>query len=450
MRHGTQTSAEPRFGFRRNAWGAIAAALLLVVSTSALANGRYPLADQIVIDPRHPDHLVARATFGLLDSNDGGQSFRWICEKAVGYFGVEDPPIAVTASGTIVVTSSKGLSVSSDGGCTWVRNPGLSGTWYGVDVTVPSSQPHHALAVISNFVDGAYTVAVVKSIDDGMSWSTVADSLGAGFLATTIEVAPSHPDRIYVSGKLIADGTAVIMRSDDGGHTWASFPIELSGAYSIYIAAVDPRSPDVVYVRTHADDVGKVLVSRDGAMSWKEVWQAPDDVGGFALSHDGTLLAVGGSSIGVSVADTTDFVFRRTSNAGAYCLTFWGDRLLVCTKEAVDHFSIGVSDDLGEHFSPLLHLRNVLPRACGDDSTAAVCAFDWKDVAVVIGADAGSRGGGEPDAGPGANAEPRGCDCAFSRRQPPGARVHLAVAGAALVLVSTHRWRRRRSAAARS
>jgi photosystem II stability/assembly factor-like uncharacterized protein len=391
----------------------MAAALAFLVAP-AHANGRYPLADQIVIDPENPDHIVARATFGLLDSDDGGKTFRWICETAIGYFGVEDPPIAVTANGSTVVASSKGLSISADGGCSWIRNPGLAGTSFGVDVTVFPARPHEALGLLSNFVDGAYSVSIAKTADDGATWDQVVTSFGASFLATTIEVAPSNPDRVYVSGKRLPGGSAVVLRSDDGGHTWMQFPLELSGAYSIFIGAVDPRDPDIVYVRTSADELGRVIVSKDGAMTWNEVWQAPGDVSGFALSPDGAVLAVGGSAAGVSVASTTDFAFRKTSNAGVYCLTFWGERLLVCTKEAIDHFSIGVSDDLGEHFEPLLHLSDVSPRACSAGASAGVCALDWEMVAMTIGADAGTS---RPvDAGNGLTdrVESGGCDCTLA------------------------------------
>src|SRR5687768_951087 len=67
----------------------MAAAFTSFNAVPARANGRYPLADQIVVDPGNPEHVVARATFGLLDSSDGGKTFRWICERAVGYYGVE-------------------------------------------------------------------------------------------------------------------------------------------------------------------------------------------------------------------------------------------------------------------------------------------------------------------------------------------------------------------------
>jgi MYXO-CTERM domain-containing protein len=423
-------------------WTVLFGACVLLAAGTARANGRYPLADQIVIDPANADHLVARATFGLLGSDNAGQRFRWVCETAVGYFGVDDPPIAVTANGSVVVASSKGLSVSPDGGCMWIRNAGLTGTWFGVDVTVVPARPHEALAVLSNFQDGAYTVSVVKTVNDGASWDELVSTLGTSFLATTIEVAPSNPDRVYVSGKVLPGGTAAMMRSDDGARTFSPFPLDLTGAFSIFIGAVDPHDPDIVYLRTNADDIGRVLVSHDGAKSWNEIWQAPDDVSGFALSPDGATLAVGASSVGVSVASTSDFAFRRTSNVGVYCLTFWGQRLLVCTKEAIDGFSIGVSDDLGEHFDALLHLSDVLPRGCAFDASAAVCALDWENVAMAIGADAGARGASDAGA-PTAPPSSDGCDCALGPAGvvPSNNAWALAVAGAIASVLRRRRTR---------
>jgi photosystem II stability/assembly factor-like uncharacterized protein len=432
----------------RTLWGpaVTAATLALIVTAPARANGRYPLADQIAVDPRNPAHVVARATFGLLDSDDGGQSFRWICERAVGYFGVEDPPIAVTADGSTVVASSKGISVSSDGGCSWIRNPGLTGTWFGVDVTVVPARPHEALALVSSFTDGAYTASILKTINDGVTWNQVVPSLGASFLATTLEVAPSDPDRVYVSGKVLPGGSAAMLRSDDGGRTWTRSSLEISGAYSIFIGAVDPQNPDVVYLRTHADDIGRVALTSDGAATWREIWQAPTDVSGFALSPDGVTVAVGGSSVGVSVASTVDYAFRKTSNVGAYCLTFWGDKLLVCTKEAIDNFSLGISDDLGEHFAPLLRLGEVLPRACAADTSASICAPEWSDIATTIGADAGKH---PADAGPTGGddrATVRGCGCMLGARRRPGARGDFLLIGVALVGARVPGVRARRAA----
>ena len=87
--------------------------------------------------------------------------------------------------------------------------------------------------------------------------------------------------------------------------------------------------------------------------------------------------------------------------------------MLVCTKEAIDQFSIGISEDLGEHFAPLLHLAEVEPRACAADASANVCALEWKDIATTIGVDAGTPDAGERDAA----AAPRGCGCALGQRR---------------------------------
>jgi photosystem II stability/assembly factor-like uncharacterized protein len=445
-------SGETRFrsgGQVRRGWrlasAVTAAVLACLAATSARANGRYPMADQIVVDPGNFSHLVARATFGLLDSDDGGRTFRWVCERAVGYFGIEDPPIAVTADGSIVVASSKGISVSADGGCTWIRNAGIAGTWYGVDVTVVPARPHEALALLSSSADGVYTTSIFKTSDDGVTWEALVTSLGRSFLATTLEVAPSNPERIYVSGRVLPEGTTAMLRSDDGGHTWAQFSLELSVADSVFIGAVDPRNADVVYLRSNGDDIGRVLVTGDGAVTWREVWQAPSDVSGFALSPDGSTLAVGGSNVGVSVASTADHVFRKTSEASVYCLTFWGDKLLVCTKEAIDHFSIGISDDLGEHFAPLLHLGDVLPRSCAADASAGVCALEWSDIATAIGADAGAR---STDAGNTADrASGGGCDCSLRPLCRSADRSRWWLAGLAIAMAGA---RMRRAGARRA
>ncbi len=61
-----------------------------------LQNGVFPSADQIVFDPADPARAVARMTYGLLTTRDGGASWRWICEGAVGYddAGGQSSPIA--------------------------------------------------------------------------------------------------------------------------------------------------------------------------------------------------------------------------------------------------------------------------------------------------------------------------------------------------------------------
>src|SRR5262245_22713158 len=73
-----------------------------VVVHAASANGRFPHANQLVVDPAAKGRVALRATFGLLlrDRPDG--PWTWACERAVGFSGTYDPPIGFTAGGALV------------------------------------------------------------------------------------------------------------------------------------------------------------------------------------------------------------------------------------------------------------------------------------------------------------------------------------------------------------
>jgi hypothetical protein len=395
--------------------------LAAFASRSALANSRYPLAGQVVVSPANGSYIVARATFGMLGSSDGGKSWTWICESAIGYFGAEDPPIAVTGDGSTLVASSSGISVSHDGGCSWTKNPGLPESRFAVDVTVQPTHPHQAFALISGHSDGSYMVWVARSDDDGKTFTETGPPLPSDFVATTVEVAPANPLRIYVSGKITSTQRGAIQRSDDGGVTWTPFLLDIEGSASIYIGAVDPLDADVLYIRTLADSASRVIASRDAGATWNDVWNAPGDVPGLALSADGSTLALGGPIVGVNIASTADWAFRQTSSMGPYCLAWLGNDLIACGKEAVEGFSIGVSHDEGAHFAPLLHLSDIVPRSCPAGSAVEGCATQWGPVALRLGMDAGesvdgsSAQGRNPELNPVGDESPaRGCGCRAS------------------------------------
>ena len=77
----------------------------------ALANGRFPSAQQLALSPPggDPNLVVLRTTFGIVVSRDAGKSWSWICERALGFTGEWDPPLAVTKDGRIWVGLSDGL-----------------------------------------------------------------------------------------------------------------------------------------------------------------------------------------------------------------------------------------------------------------------------------------------------------------------------------------------------
>ena len=123
------------------------AGVLLCAYPAAYANGRYPKADQILIAPNDSDFLAARTTFGLLVSHDAGHNWDWICERAIGYAGVQDPTIGLLDSGTIIASLAEGIARSSDHGCNWAFSEADLGGSPVIDLTVSKDEPNQAFAL---------------------------------------------------------------------------------------------------------------------------------------------------------------------------------------------------------------------------------------------------------------------------------------------------------------
>src|ERR1700677_273630 len=87
-----------------------AAVVTLGFAAPARANGRYPASSQLAVSPKDPSVMLVRATYGLLPSFDGGKTWSWVCEEAVGYDSEEDPTMAFTSDGTLLAGLFEGLS----------------------------------------------------------------------------------------------------------------------------------------------------------------------------------------------------------------------------------------------------------------------------------------------------------------------------------------------------
>src|SRR6476469_3039501 len=97
---------------------ALAGLLIAALAPSAFANGRAPGTSTIHFREGHEQDIAAGMTFGLLLSHDGGTSWHWMCETAVGYGGLWDPDYSYLQDGTLFATTFNGLRSMSDG-CTF-------------------------------------------------------------------------------------------------------------------------------------------------------------------------------------------------------------------------------------------------------------------------------------------------------------------------------------------
>jgi photosystem II stability/assembly factor-like uncharacterized protein len=401
---------------------ALAAALGLVPRTSH-ANGRFPAANYLAVRPGNPDHLVLRATFGFLLTKDRGRTWDWICERAIGYSGSQDPGIGFFPGGRIAATVFEGLALSSDEGCSWTFAGGDLSQQVMVDIAVRPDDPSRAVALTGTFTgtaDGGgslFSTRVFATADEGATWAAQGTPLDPTLLAETLDYARSDAQRLYVSGVRGEGKTAkgILFVSTDAGSTWTerAVPLDATSERGPFIAAVDPTNADRVYVRTFGTDSGRLFVTDDAGKTFRVIYTGGQLLG-FALSPDGSQVYVGGPKDGVRAASTSDFSFTQRSQIEVQCLLATNDALYACSSE-VSGFIVGASNDQGATFTPLLHLSTIhAPLDCpGGAPGNGACNADWpalKDQLAIQDPDAGGADGGSGDGGGAPMPAKGGCD----------------------------------------
>src|SRR6185295_4745217 len=89
-------------------------AITLLRVTPARAHGSYPDALQILLPPERPEQIILGTNFGLIFSEDGGQTWLFSCEQGLstyaGPYRLTPPP----SHRILAITASAGLIYSDD------------------------------------------------------------------------------------------------------------------------------------------------------------------------------------------------------------------------------------------------------------------------------------------------------------------------------------------------
>ena len=349
------------------------------IARSARANGRFPAAQAIESVPGRPSTLFLRATFGLLVSHDAGRSWRWICERALGYEGQWDPPIAATGDGRLWVGLEDGMTATSDG-CGVEAVPELAGETVR-DLTVdPGGERVWAITGAPGKRAHVWRRLPGKRFERLAALEDL-DPL-------TIEVAPSRLERIYVSGRPHGAGRGRLLRSDDGGATFTR-AAETEGRP--FIGAVDRDDADRLVVRHLRAEATDLLLSRDGGRTFTSVLTVASAMLGFARTPDGTSWFAGSGlpEHGLFRSSDRGERFEPIAPVGVLCLHAVPGALLACENAlTVGAPAIGISRDDGRTLTHLARFADVEgPVACAaPDAAAALCAPAWSETRATFAA----------------------------------------------------------------
>lgn len=344
----------------------------------------------VVPDPHDAKNVYAPATFGLLVSRDAGESWRWLCNRAIGVTDGDEPSWTVTPKGTLVGATSKTIVASRDG-CTFAQ----AGSGASAIAVRPSGE------IVAVGPDNH----LLLSTNDAQSFAASGSPIDPAFGVDSLAIAPSDPGRIYLAGRR-GEGdarTGGLLVSYDGGMSWAARKLELAPGETPTLAGVDPAGADRVYLRTTgADAHARLLVSDDAGKTWKKVFESTTDALGFALSSDGKRVFVG-TRDGVSSSASDAFAFTKGSSIAAHCLASAGSTLWACSSDRGGGFVVGTSRTGGRSFEAKLHLDEIKgPLECPADSPVAkACAEEWQKQRTALGiADVGEPRRSEPAGGP--------------------------------------------------
>lgn len=414
--------------------------------------GATPASTNLALPPDGDSTIVLPATFGIVLSKDGGETFHWICDAAVGLDAGSfyDPDHAIAADGTIFVTSAgsrdpypaeAGLRISRDGGCTFTAAAGFGeDTWVDRVEIGPNGWVWAATA------EGAFPNDVYVSKDNGESFALAGLHLDTGSWFKSIKIAPGDPQRVYVSGyRSGTDKSALLYRTVDGGESWESLSISeftFTSTPQLFLLGVSPTDPDVVFARVanveNPDDglPSQDVVYRsndddgDGTLTWTQVLALPEpadidpdpnnrdySIKAFVIRQDGTTVIAGTVDGGVRISHDGGLTWEvPTQQPKMACLGEATDGTLYACGDnwAPDLFALATSTD-GQTWDGILRFNEIVgPLEC-DPGTIQhdVCAaLKWdvecktfSDCAVVDDAGPGADAGAGVDAGPGGDGD---------------------------------------------
>ncbi len=281
---------------------ALAGLFIAALAQVASANGRASATSTIHFQEGNEQNIVAGMTFGVLLSHDGGATWHWMCEDAVGYGGMWDPDYAYLQGGTLFATTFDGVRSMTDG-CSFTS------TAYGsLFVSTDEGKGSAFLFAASDPHDSK----IYRSADQGMTFmSTTPTGATDGDWYISLKFAPSDASKLYASAYRIVGSTKVLLlyKSIDGGATFTAMgqtglPTTTSSSSVIEIVGVDPANPSIVYARmSFANGMAgdTIYKTTNAGQSWTAIRTKAETPISFLVRSNGDLV-IGTRTLGAEVS----------------------------------------------------------------------------------------------------------------------------------------------------
>jgi len=377
--------------------------VLLASSATAYAHGRFPESYQLVQHPSDPDTMALVTTFALVVTRDGGATWRWICRDVTEAALTEDPRFTYLDDGALLGGTFDGLLRGTDAACTWGFPDDDLTRQVVIDVLRDPADPSRAYALTSSGGE----VNELWASDDGVTWAPTGEPIDR-ILFERVLVAPSRPQRIYLSGTFprVVDNPVrrpFVYRSDDSGETWEQIAFEFQDRErNVMLLAVDPEDPDRLLMKVKHDEdfpdvPDRLVLSEDGGDSWVTVLEVPDLRD--ALIHDGAMWA-GGRRTGTpdvlyvdggAPTEERERGLWRSEDGGETwqhlqpdlsvgCLAWRRGELWMCGQNFDDDFALGRSADGGETVEAAFRFDELQgPSECGEGSDVALACVEQNE-----------------------------------------------------------------------
>jgi len=354
----------------------------LLHGTAARANGAFPESQSLMTPESRPHDIRLATNFGIVMSDDDGQTWLWSCEQPQTNNGAlyqmgPAPQLRLFA------VSSEGLAFSDTDSCGWSVARGTVAGTNVIDAFPDPTNAKRVLAVAATTNDAGITYAVLESSDGGATFGPTRYAAAAGDNITGVEIARSAPSTIYITMTSGATLAPKLAHSIDGGATWQVDDLSSKLAAKtnlLRLVAVDPQNAERVYlrVRSPAGEGFAVAVASPNGFAVTTPLTFPDGIlTAYTRLASGTMIVA--AVVGV------DDVAYRSGDAGASfqplprpprvrALSARGTTLYVVADNIIDGYAVGTSADEGQSWQPLMRYEQIAAiQACVKDACQVDC-----------------------------------------------------------------------------